>query len=170
MKYFKIIVLAILCILLYSCKTNANEKKKIEISQAKVNNKLDCIIKSDSIKVNVFVKQIISEIKNNKIDLLSSKFNYPISMFNFSFQNEKEFIKEWNNNNGELRNYLSIEIYDEDDVYRGESNFMNTEIFYLPFKGKKECYKVQFSIGSGLLFDLKKEGEELQIYRLDVAG
>jgi hypothetical protein len=169
MKHFRVIVPAILCVLLFSCKTNIKDEKT-EISFTEVNNKPDCIIKSDSLKVNIFVKEIINEIKKNKVELLSLKFDYPISMFSFSFQNKKEFIKEWNNNNGELKNYLSIEIYDENDVYIGESNFMNTEIFFSPSKDDKECYKVQFGIGSGLLFDLKKEGEELKVYRLDVAG
>ncbi len=118
----------------------------------------------DTVKIELFVENFITNLNDYDEKELSEKFNYPIAMFEFSFKSKEEFIQQWHLDD-RLKNYLSLDIYDENDQYIGRSDIENTKIFYL--KGKKSV--AQFGIGSGLIFNVDKIKNELKLSKLDVA-
>ena len=169
----KLLALIILISICFNCKKQEEKVGKI-LSQKTSNctNQIinsNCLLKSDSIKIKKFVSKIINNIETDKEDELSSKIEFPLSMFNFRFNNKKEFIEQWNKSS-ELKNYLSLEIYDEDDEFIGKSDISNTKIIFSNSDKKEKCFKVQFGIGSGLIFKLNKINEEIKIIDFDTAG
>ncbi|MCF6349805.1 MAG: hypothetical protein L3J23_02085 [Flavobacteriaceae bacterium] len=166
--YSKILILFLISIVSFSCKTKTD--KKSELSNIVKNNKIKskCLIKSDSLEIKKFIKKLIYEIEHNKVELFSSKFVYPISMFDFSFENEKEFTTQWNKND-RLRDYLSLDIDDENDKFIEKSNILNTRIIFSK-SNKNGCYRIQFGLGSGLLFNVDRIGKDIKIVKFDTAG
>jgi len=69
-----------------------------------------------------------------------------------------------------LRNYFSLEIYDENDEYIGKSDKANIRIVFFPSDKKRGCSIVQFGLGSGLIFNLDRINNEIKIVRFDTVG
>lgn len=126
----------------------------------------DCIKKSDNVLIKKFIKVVIDAIYNQKPELISKNFIFPQQLFEFEFKSDKEFIKQWNNDN-RLRNYFDIGKYDKNDVLIGKSTLENTNIIYTEVSDK--CFKVQFALGDGFIFNVSKIEEEIKIMRLDIA-
>jgi len=170
--YTKFILVFLIFSISFSCKTKTdtdiNKKTKSSNIVKHKKTKLNCLVESDSLEIKEFVKDLIFEIKHNNVEKLSSKFIYPVSMFDFSFENKKKFITQWNKND-RLKNYLSLDIYDENDEFIGKSNFSNTQIIFYQ-SNRKGCYKIQFGLGSGLLFEVGRIEDKLKIVKFDTAG
>lgn len=173
MKRLLILISIVLISICFNCKKQ--EEKEVEKISSQHTNSYNqivspsCLLKSDSLEVKKLVHEIIRNIETDKADKLSSKIKFPLSMFNFRFNNEKDFIEQWNKSN-ELKNYLSLEIYDEDDEFVGKSDSFNTKIIFSNSNKNEKCFKVQFGIGSGLIFTLDKINEKIKIVNFDTAG
>ena len=166
MKYIYIIFIAFITL---SYK-DINSKKEVVFTSTKKEiprKSLDCLTKSDSLKIKNILSDLITNLKTDKEEAFSTKIVFPKSMFNFKFNNQSDFIKQWNLND-ELKNYLSLNIYDENDEHLGESTLENTKIIYS--KLEDNCLKVQFGIGSGLIFTLGRVDDEIKIIEFDTAG
>ncbi|MCD8418540.1 hypothetical protein J2Q11_12870 [Tenacibaculum finnmarkense genomovar finnmarkense] len=163
------IIYALLFILL-GCKntSSSNKYNTIATKEVKKSNR-NCLTKFDKIEVKKVITDIINSLEKDDEDSLSSIFNFPISMFNLTFENQIDFVNKWNKDE-ELKNYLSLEIYDEDDKYIGKTGNTNVKFIFFPSEKKDNCLLVQFSIGSGLLFTLDKLDEKIKIINLDSAG
>ncbi len=128
---------------------------------------LNCLTESDSLKIKNILADLINDLKTDKEESFSAKIVFPKSMFNFKFNNQSEFIRQWNLND-DLKNYLSLDVYDENDEYLKESTLENTKIIYS--KLNDNCMRVQFGIGSGLIFTLGKIDNNIKIIEFDIAG
>ena len=166
MKYIYIIFITLITL---NCK-NTNSKKEDSFTHNKNETQkesLNCLTESDSLKIKNILADLINDLKTDKEESFSAKIVFPKSMFNFKFNNQSEFIRQWNLND-DLKNYLSLDVYDENDEYLKESTLENTKIIYS--KLNDNCMRVQFGIGSGLIFTLGKIDNNIKIIEFDIAG
>lgn len=154
----------------HSTKTLETTKKSdVKIAQQHKVTHPNCLLKSDSLIVKQLVSDLIQDINLDREDNFSSKIDYPLTMFTYNFKTKDDFITQWNKTET-LKGYLSLDIYDEDDEFKGKSNASNTKIIFFNSEENNTCFKAQFGIGSGLIFTLNKVDGKLKIVHFDTAG
>lgn len=129
----------------------------------------NCLAESDSVAVRMFVQQMIVDLEQQNGKSFASNLEFPMTMFNFNFDSAEDFVEQWQKNDT-LMSYLSLEIYDEDDEYIGNSTLENTEFLFYNSEQKDDCWEVQFGLGSGLIFTLDKIEGKIKVVNFDIAG
>ncbi len=103
----KKIILYIYLFITLGCKnvSNSNIQRIITETKGIEKTNVNCLTESDKIEVEKVIANIINSIENDDEDSISSILNFPISIFNFSFDNQAGFITEWNKSE-ELKNWF----------------------------------------------------------------